>query len=236
MTTSLTFLYTDPEIFAVYKPAALHSVRAGDSGGASVADQLLAWREDLSESSLNPGDAGLVHRLDFSTSGILLGAFSREMWEILRDLLQQGRITKEYIALVEGEFKGPREVTTFIGSPYRGGKKVRVYEQDPGSKARALEGTTIFTPISYLHQRDMSLVQVSASPARRHQVRVHAAYCGHPLVGDTLYGASTTLDGLTKTPRDFLLHASHIAFTHPRSGERIEICAAIEEEMAVAFG
>lgn len=235
MTSALSFLYADTDIFAVYKPPGLHSVRTGESGGASIADLLLAWRPDLAEVSQNAGDAGLVHRLDLSTSGVLLGAFSREMWEVLRELLQQGAISKEYIALVEGEFREPRTITTFIGSPYRGGKKVRVYERDPGSKARVLEGTTTFESISYAPERDMSLVRVSASPARRHQVRVHAAYCGYPLVGDTLYGASTTLEGLTKTPRDFLLHATRVAFAHPRSGERIEICAAIEDEFAAAF-
>jgi 23S rRNA pseudouridine1911/1915/1917 synthase len=221
--STLSYLYRDNEIFAVAKPAGIHSVRAGSSGGASVADLLLADEPLLAQVGTSGIDAGLVTRLDYSTSGVLLGALSSSMWDILHDMITRGDINKRYVACLEGRFPQQHSVTTYIGSPNRGAHKMKIYEKKPSKAARALEGSSHFTLISYDQTTDCSLVEISASPARRHQIRIHAAYLGHPLAGDSLYGSTRTLSLNYGAGRDFFLHAHRVSFRHPWTDQSIEI-------------
>lgn len=229
---SLTYLYNDGDIFAVYKPAGMHSVQLPKGGGSSIADELLKHTPSLSQASKQSGDAGLIHRLDESTSGILLGATTRPVWDMLFQALLAGEIHKTYGLIVEGQFTGTRAITSWLGSPHRGAKKVKVYEKEPADWARALEGTTTFTARSYLLDHDATILEAVASPARRHQVRAHAAHLGFPLLGDTLYGSTRTLADMSRAPRDFFLHAQQVNFTHPLTNEKIEIMRGIEQELA----
>lgn len=220
---SLTLLYNDDCVFAAYKPAGLHTVQLRSGGGASLADLLLTHYPDLAQASPASGDAGLIQRLDRETSGIVLGAKSREVWQKLFEELLAGSIQKTYVALVEGHCTTRRTFSSFIGSPHRGAAKVRVYENEPPKSARALPGTTVFSPLSFNPVINCSLVEAVASPARRHQVRAHAAYVGHPLVGDALYGARSSPSGLCVTQREFFLHACTITFQHPTTGQSMTL-------------
>lgn len=231
----LTYLYDDGDIFAVYKPAGMHSVQLPKGGGSSIADELLKHSPLLSQASKQSGDAGLIHRLDESTSGILIGATTRSVWDKLFEELLAGGFHKTYALIVDGEFTGTRAITSWLGSPHRGAKKVKVYEREPAAWARALEGTTTYTARRYLSHRDATIVEAVASPARRHQVRAHAAHLGFPLVGDALYGSTRTLADMTRAPREFFLHALKVNFTHPLTNARIEIVSEIEEELAPNF-
>ena len=228
---ALTYIYNDGNIFAVYKPAGIHSVQLPKGGGNSVADELLQNNPSLSQASKQPGDAGLLHRLDESTSGILLGATSRPVWDMLFEGLLAGTIHKTYALIVEGQFTGTRTITSWVGSPHRGAKKVKVYEKEPPDWARALEGTSTYSSHRYVTDRDATIVEAEASPARRHQVRAHAAHLGFPLVGDTLYGSTRTLADMTRAPREFFLHAMKVSFTHPLTTEKIEIVSELEHEL-----
>lgn len=221
--SDLSYLYRDNEIFAVDKPAGLHSVRAGSSGGSSIADLLLAEDASLAEIGTPGTDAGLVTRLDFSTSGVLLGARTSSMWNVLHDMIARGEIDKRYVACVECHFPEHLSATTYIGSPNRGARKMKIYEKKPAKAARALEGTSHFTLVSYDPILDCSLVEVAASPARRHQIRIHAAYLGHPLVGDSLYGSTRSLPSKYGSEREFFLHAHRMSFRHSSSGTSLVI-------------
>lgn len=219
----LSYLYNDGEIFAVYKPPGVHSVQLHSGGGESIADELLALNPSLSVSGRSPGDAGLVHRLDRETSGILLGATARPVWEKLFEQVLNGSVEKSYALLVEGKFARDQEISSFIGSPHRGAKKMKVYECTPPDWTRALHGTTLYRLVSYIPSQDASLLMATASPARRHQVRLHAAHLGHPLVGDMLYGSKRSLT-ITRGPvREFFLHATSVSFAHPSSGARVVV-------------
>lgn len=229
----LTYLYNDGDIFAVYKPAGLHSVQLPKGGGSSVADELLKANPLLQESSRTPGDAGLINRLDEETSGILLGATKRSTWQKLFSLSMEGKVSKTYVALLEGEFTGTQTITSFIGTPNRGAKKVKVYEKEPPAWARALEGTTTYTAHHYVPSLDATLVYAAASPARRHQVRAHASHLGHPLLGDTLYGAARPFPTISPTHREFFLHAAKMSFVHPLSGEAVAIECPFERELSI---
>ncbi len=230
---ALTYLYSSGAVFAVYKPAGIHSVQLpGGQGGDSVASMLLESRPALAAAGKSPEDGGLIHRLDFSTSGVLLGASTREAWDSLFAQLAKGEVLKEYAAVVEGHVSQEQRVSSFIGSPNRGAKKMRSYDKDPGAKARALLGSTLFKPLSYDSERGVSLVAAVAAPARRHQIRVHASSIGHPLVGDSLYGSSATLGDLASSPRDFFLHSWLVEFTHPETGARVAVKSPLADELS----
>jgi 23S rRNA pseudouridine1911/1915/1917 synthase len=219
------FVYEDEHIFVVEKPWGLHSVQV-DGGGDSLADRLLAERPQLAEASEKAGDAGLIHRLDFDTSGLLIGAKSLATWRSLHNLLQVGGIAKRYHVLLSSAVTSPQQVKSFIGSPYRGGKKVRVYMEEPKGKVRALWGETEIIP-EYQDSLGNTVASVTASPARRHQVRVHSSFIGHPLVGDSLYGAKDTLASLYSEHRSFYLHCAFLSFTHPVRNEPLSFTSEL---------
>ena len=229
----LTFLYDDSDTFAVYKPAGVHSVRLPEGGGVSVADALAKHDATLIHAAPRPGDCGLIQRLDLETSGVLLGAKNRAMWELLFKALLQGDIKKTYVAFVEGALRERTTFSSYIGTPHRGARKVKVYEKEPAKSARALLGTTVFSPLEKPCPNGMSLVVAEASPARRHQVRAHAAYLNHPLVGDALYGATTSLAGMTRQTREFFLHAWEVRFVHPRTGAEVVVVSDYEAELSL---
>ena len=230
---TLQFLYEDKDIFVVLKPQGIHSVRLPAGGGTSVADLLLEHNPILCEASRTPLDAGLVQRLDFETSGIMLGAKHRSIWDALFKSLLQGEIKKTYLAVIEGTL--PEEavrVSSYIGSPHRGARKMKVYTSRPPASARALEGTTDFSPLRCDKDLDISVVRASASPARRHQIRVHAAHLGHPLVGDSLYGSTMERAPTRESiQRQFFLHAATLSLRHPTLDTPIAITSEPFEEI-----
>ena len=232
--SALQFLYDDGDIFAVYKPAGVHSVRlANGKGAASIVDLLLEHNPSLALAGKAPEDGGLVHRLDASTSGVLVGAATRKSWELLFTLVLSGALKKHYVACLEGSLSQQQEieVSSFIGSPYRGAKKMRSYKSDPGAASRTLFGSTSYKLLSYDETLAVSLVCADASPARRHQVRIHAAELGHPLLGDALYGSSKLLGDIALTPREFFLHSWRVSFKHPITGAEIELESPITKEI-----
>ena len=226
------YIYRHEGVFAVYKPPGVHSVRLpGGAGGESVADALLAQSPELAGAGRSPEDGGLVHRLDRDTSGILLGASTRLCWDKLFEESSEGRVRREYVACVEGDVRAPCEVSSFIGSPHRGAQKMKSYAKDPGARGRALLGSTSFAPLSFDPSRNVSLVVAVASPARRHQIRLHAASQGFALVGDKLYGSAQELGAIARASRDFFLHSWRVAFAHPITGERVTLESPLAQEL-----
>lgn len=234
--SDLAFLYNDDDIFAVYKPAGMHSVKIPNEGGHSLADDLLEYDPQLAHASRSALDGGLVQRLDFGTSGVLLGAKTRQMWDALYGALSAGKVNKSYVALIEGRLDDQVTVSTFIGSPHRGAKKMKVYSLPPSPPVRALPGTTVFNPLQYLGPFDITVTQAVASPARRHQVRAHAAHIDHPLVGDLLYGSRRSVGALCAVPREFFLHAWRLEFKHPKTGQQIKLESDYKPELSARAG
>ena len=221
-------IHEDKHLLVLNKPSGIHSVRQKKSPHFSVAQWLIERNLEI-EGVGKPGDAGLVQRLDFDTSGLLIAAKSNSIWEAIHAAIMKGEVLKYYYCLIEGLLEEKNIfVDSFIGSPYRRGTKVKVYKTNPGKPHRALAAKTKFSFISSNQKSKISLLKVEASTARRHQIRAHAAAIGHPLIGDSLYGSSSDLDGYAG---GFYLQASFLSFKHPASGERLELELQIPTEI-----
>ncbi|HEY3358754.1 MAG TPA: RluA family pseudouridine synthase [Polyangia bacterium] len=208
-------VYTDGAIVVVDKPAGVptHPLKAGERG--TLAGALVARFPGCSSASLDPREAGLAHRLDTDTSGLLVAGRTRTAWDRLRAAFRAGDVEKEYLAIVvgvpperftvdlplAGDPKDPRKVIAAVGAAHRG---------------RALPAITEVTRVRKL--RGCALVRVRAHTGRRHQIRVHLAHMGYPLLGDRLYG--TGRPAPLEVP-GHLLHAERLTIPHPSSGQRV---------------
>lgn len=212
-TSPLEIVYEDSEIFALNKPSGIHSAALhNDKGGDSIAKWLLSFHPELSEVSDKKEDAGLIHRLDFETSGVLIVAKSREAWIRLRSDLLNGQIKKSYVIIVDGIIKKPISTNAEIGARYRRSKKMHVAD-GPRKELRAQAAHTDFTPLKTSPNLNISLLRCYASSAGRHQIRVHAAHLEMPLTGDSLYGSKQNLSELIQIPSapPFFLHAESVS-------------------------
>jgi len=226
---SLKIIGENANYYFIDKPAGLNSVRLPQGGGSSVADLILEREPSADTYSDKPEDAGLLNRLDRDTSGVLIAAKSRTAWQKGRDAMRAHDIKKSYLILLEGLFPENAIADTYIGTPHRGAKKVKIYRSKPAKSARAIQGITAFSLVKILQNGEFSLVRAECFKAQRHQVRAHAAHLGFPLVGDSLYGAQKKLsDVLPNQQREFLLHAEKLEFNDPISSEKIEIEAKLD--------
>ena len=230
-----SIVFEDAGLLVLNKRALCHSTSLKDSTDPSIASELAELYPDLIGVSENAGEAGLIQRLDFETSGLLLAAKTRDAWYALKDQMKSATIKKEYLILVEGRMAGSLSCDGWIGSRYRGSKKVTVY---PSKQPRTLPASTEFHKVRSVGH--FALVRAECSAARRHQVRAHSAFLGHPLVGDSLYGATSQLAELgsevDKDVPSFLLHAAKISFENPVGGSLVEFEAALPEYMQVLVG
>lgn len=176
MTTSIEIIYDSPTFGALNKPPLIHS-----TGKGSVEEWL--------------GNRGkLVQRLDFETSGVMLF----EKTPCLKDLIKRKLIIKNYLCLVSGKLSKPVLAAGYLGSRYRGSKKVSFSKT---KKDRFREFETKITPIKLVGEN--TLVRAETNTGLRHQVRVSCAIMGYPLVGDYLYGENKSL-------YPFFLHAESV--------------------------
>lgn len=221
---TIKFVFEDEFLFVLEKPALLHSVKINSSKDDSLAARLLDENPQLSEVAAKPEDAGLLQRLDYETSGLILGAKNKQAWSKLKDCLKQEKIKKSYFVLVEGAFPKMREAVGYIGSRHRASKRVTVTKFPV---ARSLQARTTFELIKKIPRANASMLKAFAENARRHQVRAQAAQLGFPLLGDKLYGSKRTLDESLEIQESalpvppFLLHADFLSFTHPLTDQKL---------------
>jgi len=230
----LDILFEDADIIAVNKPAGM-TVHAG-AGNASgtMVNALLGRGQSLSQwgDALRPG---IVHRLDKETSGVILVAKTDAAHARLGEAFRQRTVNKTYIALVQGWFETTSgRIELAIGrDPI---KRVRMaVEQKTWRGAKIANSREARTDWRTLLRIDATtLLEVQLHTGRTHQIRVHFSALKHPVVGDTLYGAAAQLRvGDVSMPplRRNFLHAAKIAFSHPRTGERMELRAPLPVEL-----
>jgi 23S rRNA pseudouridine1911/1915/1917 synthase len=215
---SFEVAYEDEYLLVVDKPPGLvvHPARGHREGTLS---QLLAG----TAAGGDPARAGIVHRLDRNTSGLLVVARSEEAHRLLQQALAARRIEREYIALVEGR---PRARSGTIEAPIGRDPRVRTRMAVGGNFPR--EARTHFTLERALPE--YSLLHLRLETGRTHQIRVHLQAIGHPVAGDPEYGTP----GLLGLERQFL-HAARLAFEHPFSGEPLEVRSPLPPDLAAAL-
>jgi len=216
---NLQVLYADSMLVAVNKPAGIPSHPLRPNEGDTVAAGIVSQFPECLLASQDEREGGLCHRLDTGTSGVIVAARSPASWTTLRQTLSSGLCTKTYLAHVYGAPPLTFSVDGMIGRGGKGGSRAMVNGgRDP------LPARTVF---ERLWQRGASaLVRATLGTGRIHQVRVHLAHSGHPILGDDLYSdaaservaASLTIPGLR-------LHAESIAFIHPETGSSVRIVA-----------
>jgi len=183
---AISILREEPSWLVLAKPAGIHTVsQPGKDHAASIEAWLRAARPELAELE----ECGLVHRLDFDTSGCLLVAKAEGTRERLRDAFsgRGGDVRKMYLARVEGPYSNRVMAGSFtlsFASRHKGSSKVSVHTRgEPETIGRCRWRVRSV-------REDTTLVEVELlGPGRRHQIRAGFAYEGHPLVGDGLYGA-----------------------------------------------
>lgn len=213
--SSIHLLAEDVLYRAVLKPSGVHTASLSKDD-TSVATWLCKhFPEHAGIGSIS--DAGLAHRLDLETSGVIIAARSQETWLHLRELFSRNQVTKWYVALVEGVLPTSTICTAAIATRYRHSKTVtpilpeRAGEAPYRQRFHSIQpARSTFFPLAQLATNGPSLVAVFLETGRRHQIRAHAASLGHPLAGDTKYGAKTYPSVLGE--RAFLLHSLGISF------------------------
>jgi 23S rRNA pseudouridine1911/1915/1917 synthase len=232
MKNQIRVIYQDKNFLALYKPAGLlaHPLKAKNSK-LKAEFTLVDWVLKNYPEIKNVGDEpetrpGIVHRLDKDTSGVILVARNQKYFEYLKKLFQAGQIKKTYLALVWGK---PEPKTGVIKKPIflkHGAVKRTVWK---GKMEK--EAITEYKVLKFFN--NFSLVRVMPKTGRTHQIRVHLASIGHPIVGDSLYGPKKLVSGLPKKilnlKRQFL-HAQSLEFS-PIEGKRIKIEAELPEEL-----
>jgi 23S rRNA pseudouridine1911/1915/1917 synthase len=167
--------------------------------------------------------AGIVHRLDRDTSGLMVVARSDAVLKALQKALSQRLIERQYLALVEGR---PPARTGTIEAPIGRDERVRTRMTVGGARAR--EARTHFTLERAL--KDTTLLRLRLESGRTHQIRVHLQAIGHPVCGDPEYGTA----GLLGLQRQFL-HSARIAFDHPVTGERVDVSSPLPVDLQDAL-
>jgi 23S rRNA pseudouridine1911/1915/1917 synthase len=211
--------YEDDHLLVIDKPAGLvvHPARGHRSGTLA---QALAGRAAGGE---DPYRAGIVHRLDRDTSGLLVVAKSDDVHRALKALLAGRHLHREYLTLVEGR---PPARTGTIDAPIGRDRHDRVLMSIDTDEPR--EARTHFEIERMLP--GATLLRVALDTGRTHQIRVHLAAIEHPVCGDPQYGTA----GEYGLRRQFL-HAARLAFPHPVTGEAVDVSSPLPEDLASAL-
>jgi 23S rRNA pseudouridine1911/1915/1917 synthase len=229
----LDIIYEDADIAVVNKPAGMivHP-GAGAHGGTLVAALLHRFGAGKSLSTVGgPLRPGIVHRIDKGTSGVLLVALTDMAHLRLVEDFRERRIEKTYLALLHGKLKGESGV---VELPI-----ARDLRRRSRMTARRREGRQARTDWRLrLRLGNFSFIEAGLHTGRTHQIRVHFSALGCPVVGDTVYGAPRQerigAELLPPLERNFL-HAARIAFSHPRTGKRIECRAPLPPDLTAYF-
>jgi 23S rRNA pseudouridine1911/1915/1917 synthase len=216
----LEIVYEDAHLIVVNKPAGLAVHPGPGHSGGTLVNALLAHCPDL------PGIGGvqrpgIVHRLDKDTSGLIVVAKDERSLNRLASQMKDRETQKTYLALVDGR---PEPPEALIDAPIGRdpNNRQRMMVRPPGSATARDAQTAYRVRETY---RGYTLVEATLLTGRTHQIRVHFASIGHPIVGDSVYGKTSAL-----SPRQFL-HAWRLGFKHPVDGRELSFEAPLPEDL-----
>jgi 23S rRNA pseudouridine1911/1915/1917 synthase len=231
--SAIPLLYEDDSVLIVDKPAGLLSVPTGP-GADHEETALRHVRDYVSRLTPKRPYVGLVHRIDRDTSGALVFAKSRESRQALIGLFSRHAIERSYSALVLGS---PATDTGLVDAPikdaYEGGRRGVAKGDEPAQEAR-----TRWRVVERFGST--ALLDVTLETGRQHQVRIHLAHIGLPVLGDSRYGREEPGPKPGRpipraSPRRQMLHARRLAFVHPLTGRKIEVMSPLPEDFVATL-
>jgi len=238
----LDIVFEDDDVVVINKPAGLVVHPGAGNFRATLVNALLFHFDSLS--NINPTRPGIVHRLDKETSGLLVVAKNNFSHFNLAKQFKNHAVKRIYVALVEGQvkFKEGYIDASLKRHPLQR-KKMTVDFSSQAKQARTFyrkikyfESTSAFNNTNLdIHKRKIqnregfTLLELIPETGRTHQLRVHLAYLGHPILGDSKYGNKNTFERLA-------LHARDLGFIHPRNKKFLEFTSPLPPEMSSAIG
>lgn len=245
MTNYPKIIHEDASLLVLDKPAGMPSVSLNEGEPNTIAAWLIKKHPEQKNIEHGNLEAGLCHRLDNDTSGLLIAARTQATYELIRAQFETGDVKKEYLALVIGTPPDKGTIVTPIAHhPQKDNKMVAC---ESAARTKEWKGRPALTTYSALKRyafyekgkrtptAHYSLLLVKIETGVRHQIRVHFAHIGHPLAGDVLYQnpAKRAEDPLL-IERHFL-HSSKLAFRHPATNNFVEFESHLPEDLLMAL-
>ncbi len=219
----LDIVYEDGDVIVINKPAGMVVHPAAAHSAGTLVNAVLAHAPGTTIGGEER--PGIVHRLDADTSGLIVVAKNDTALRFLQDQFKSRTVHKTYVALVEGKLTPPNgRIVAPIGRDVKHRQRMAVVT----SAGRSREAVTVYRTLS--NPDGFTFVQAEPQTGRTHQIRVHFAFMGHPIVADAVYGRKKNSLGLKRQ----FLHACKLTFMLP-NGHRAEFTAPLPEDLQTAL-
>jgi 23S rRNA pseudouridine1911/1915/1917 synthase len=217
------FVHVDSQVAVVRKPAGVSTVPFDDTETDTLVDRVHQALKSMSRSSAAP--PGIVHRLDKETSGLIVFARTLAAKRALKQQFRVHSVHRRYVAVAHGHVSAQTVRSRLVRD--RGDSR-------RGSTENPTLGREAVTHVGVLEHLDgATLVECRLETGRTHQIRIHLAELGHPLLGETLYMKGYTLP-IIDAPR-LMLHARELGFSHPSSGEPLRFEEPLPDDMRLVL-
>ncbi|GMV93041.1 MAG: putative RNA pseudouridine synthase [Candidatus Hydrogenedentota bacterium] len=232
----LDILFEDEYVLVINKPSGLVVHPAPGHPDGTLVNAVLHHCRDFDRPGEDPQRPGIVHRLDQYTSGVMVVAKSPRAFLSLSEQAREHTFDRRYLALVQGQFKEDRgRINATVGRSTQDRKRMTV------TGVRGKDAVTNFTALERFGIA--SLVALELETGRTHQIRVHLRFAGHPVLGDPIYGVTdfkkwpipVDLRLILEALDGQALHAEHLGFEHPGTGERMQFTAPPPDDFTAAL-
>lgn len=229
---NIKIIYEDNDILVLDKPSGITVNNAETTRGQITVQDFLEEKYSFLNPTNDESDfynrAGIVHRIDKETSGILIVAKNKESFQNLQSQFKERIVNKTYIALVHGHVDSKEgEISVPVGRLPWNRKKF-------GVLSGGREAITFYKVLTEF-SKPFTLLELTPKTGRTHQIRVHLKYFNHPIFGDFLYAGRKTSRDDRKVLERFFLHAQKINFLHPKTGKIVEFESPLPFELKQAL-